>query len=165
MRKPITKILSEDQFPRVFPLVELHNRGLSLEQWLDYATKHCRGAKTSERGFLVLEDAGAVVKGLVEFEIDSELADGPVLRATNLLALGVLPGDGRRTAERLVQALEDLGRTRQCRALYLSQPLTEGLKWRPSEGFDPTGLGLHLSHWTTRKTLTAPDQQEQIRRC
>ena len=50
MRKPVTKILSEDQFARVFPLVELHHRGLSLEQWLDYAAQHCHGGKASERG-------------------------------------------------------------------------------------------------------------------
>lgn len=147
------KILTEDQLPQVYPLVELHNKSLSLSEWLHFAESHRQGPGDGGRGFLSLQDPGSVIKALAQFAVDYELMEGQVLRAANLLTLSVLPRDGRLIAEQMVRALEDLARQKDCKALYLSQPFGAGLRWRQSEDLDPSVLGLHLSHCTARKAL------------
>ena len=148
-----SKILTEDQLPQVFPLVERHHKFLSLTEWLHFAECYRGGPENGGRGFLALEDHSAVIKALAQFAIDYELMEGQVLRAGNLLALSVLPRDGRLIAERMVTALEELAKQHDCKALYLSQPFGAGVRWRPLEDLDPSAFGLHLSHCTTRKAL------------
>jgi len=148
-----SKILTEDQLPQVFPLVERHHKFLSLTEWLHYAECHRRGPESNSRGFLALVDGSEVIKALAQFAVDYELMEGQVLRAGNLLTLSVMPRDGRLIAERMVQALEDLAKQNDCKALYLSQPFGAGVRWRPLEDLDPSAFGLHLSHCTARKAL------------
>ena len=148
-----SKILTEDQLPQVFPLVERHHKFLSLKEWLQFAESYREGPENGGRGFLALEDRSAVIKALAQFAIDYELMEGQVLRAGNLLTLSVLPRDGRLIAEQMVRALEELAKRHDCKALYLSQPFGAGVRWRPLEDLNPSAFGLHLSHCTTRKVL------------
>ena len=148
-----SKILTKDQLTQVFPLVERHHKFLSLGEWLHFAESYRGGPENGGRGFLALEDHTAVIKALAQFAIDYELMEGQVLRAGHLLALSVLPRDGRLIAERMVLALEELAKQHDCKALYLSQPFGAGVRWRPLEDLDPSAFGLHLSHCTTRKAL------------
>ena len=125
MKPFVTKPLARNRIDSAFPLVQLCRSGVTLEQWRSFASSRLSAEKEKQpSAFITVEDGSGTILGLASCTVLSDLVHERLLRAENLMLLGVLSCQASAIAKELVQAIGILASEHGCRAVELHIPTT-----------------------------------------
>ena len=101
-----------------YPLVRLHDAGVTLDKWLRFARRHCR--TTADRGGLVvLRDCRGIVHALFSYRVDLDLHNRRRLCVANLI-VAHLPGS--QIEEAIAASTKNISAELDCHGITVEQP-------------------------------------------
>lgn len=112
--------------PSAFPLVHLHRKELTLDQWSDYA----RGVLTKDngadtQGLIAAFDGQGTIHGILQYEKSAEVDGHSRVIATNIIACGLFLRHRIRVTTALKQALSKLALESGCERVTFEVPASE----------------------------------------
>jgi hypothetical protein len=119
--------LGRDRVRQAFSLIQAIHPTLSLDDWRRYARPRLADrafGRPPSRGILALEDQRGCILTLMEYQVETDLHDGRVLRCTCLAAVDLL--NPRAALRALVRAVRHRAEAMDCAAIHVSAPRTLG---------------------------------------
>ena len=132
--------LQEGDIARVFPLVQLLRKDLSLDEWTSHAQTILGGPARRGQGILAARDPHDVILGLLQYELRMRLDGVRYMVGTSILTYGLFHKHRQQVAINLIRALEALARERRCQFLQTEVADRDGF-----DRFDTLGLLLETS--------------------
>ena len=131
-----TSRLSAGRIDQAYPLVRELREDLTLEAWREYVESYLGPATATQghRGIIVAEYRDCI-RGLLCYDVLTDLADSTVLSVRDVVVLG-LPA-GQPVARSLLQHQFAIAGAHQCAAIRVD--LSESMKWLAREWSDPEG--------------------------
>jgi hypothetical protein len=122
-----------------YPLVLMHDGGITLDKWLRFARRYCR-LGPERAGLIAVRDRRGIVHALFSYRVEVDLHDRKRLCVANLI-VAHLPGS--RIEEAVVTSARDVSAELGCQTISIEQqfhPLlglrqprcstAEALRWR-----------------------------------
>ncbi len=110
--------LTADRMAQAFPLVQLVNPNLSLDNWKRYVSHRTQADVEEPKGILIIEDNYHHIAGLFGYLIDMNLQHGRVLVARDLVMMALFEHQRCQTLRTIVETLEELAHNNSCSAIY-----------------------------------------------
>lgn len=109
-----------------FPLVHLHRKELTLDQWSDYARGVLtKGNGADTQGFIAAFDGQGTMHGILQFEKSADVDGHFRIIATNIIACGLFLRHRLRVTTALKQALSELAHESGCERVTFEVPASE----------------------------------------
>jgi len=122
------RLLGRDRVRQAFSLIQAIHPNSSLDEWRRYARPRLADRTAHggppRRGILALEDQRGCILTLMEFQVETDLYDGRILRCTCLAAVDLL--NPRAALRALVHAIRRHAEAMACAAIHVSAPRTLG---------------------------------------
>jgi hypothetical protein len=153
MQSLTVEILHEGDIARVFPLVQLLRKDLSLDEWMSHARNILDGPTRRAQGILAARDPHDVILGLLQYEIRMRLDGIRYMVGTSILTYGLFHKHRQQVAINLIGALEALARERRCQFLQTEVTDRGGVDRHDGLGFLLETSGHEPASRTFYKTL------------
>ncbi len=130
----VVKPLTPERIPQAFALVAIFEERLSQDAWCEYAAAIVEKADNGAgRGIMTVQSEEGCIYGLSVYHLKRELRHGRVLEIENFAVADLI---GAKTAAALLlESLESIARTQQCRCMSLKLLNPAMRKWlRRSNG-------------------------------
>ena len=110
-----------------YPLVRLHDASVTLDRWLRFARRHCRGT-SGRTGLIAIRDCRGIVHALFSYRVDLDLHGRRRLCVANLI-VAHLPGS--QIDEAVAQSTQNVSALLGCHAVTIEQPFRRATtRWK-----------------------------------
>ncbi len=138
-----TAPLPPDEARLAYPLVQMSDPAVSLNDWLAFA-RRWRRRKPEQGGLMAVRDRRGVVYALFSYSVEQDLRLNPCLRVSGLMA-GRLPGADLDAA--ILFGIQELAERLGCSALLIDVPVSpaealglSGFSGPFGPGFSPSAV-------------------------
>lgn len=113
-------ILSDDQVPQAFPLIQAMWPGTDLPAWQKFVHFFNDRASAGDAGVLALHDPAGYIGGLLVYRLDHDLLTGPVLAVHLFATLNLM--NSPQTVRTLLDAAEARATAMGCNGIQIRLP-------------------------------------------
>ena len=122
-----------------YPLVRLHDAGITLDKWLRFARRHCQ-APSDRAGLVAIRDRRGIVHALFSYRVDFDLHSRRRLCVANLI-VAHLPGS--QIDEAIAASTKSISAELRCHGITVEHPFRSAIPARKrcptAEALDKAG--------------------------
>jgi hypothetical protein len=115
----LVRPLTSDRVQEAFPLVSVVHRNLSEDAWSEYAAAFVEYPTNGHgNGIMTVQSDVGYIHGLSAYNTKSDLHRGSILQVENFVVMDLF--GAKRVAKMLLEALEGVAKSRECRCMSLT---------------------------------------------